>query len=60
MKVDEVQSIIKEVQIASDCLDTEIIGTAEQMLKGSSTKVAPMVDNGQEIIKDIIELVYGE
>ena len=60
LKVDEVQSIIKEVQIASDCLDTEIIGTAEQMLKGSSTKVAPMVDNGQEIIKDIIELVYGE
>lgn len=60
LKVDEANSIITDVQIASDCLDTEIIGTAEQMLKGSSTKVAPMVDYGQEIIKDIIELVYGE
>lgn len=60
LKVDEAKAVITDVKIASDCLDTEIIGTAEQMLKGSSTKVAPMVDNGQEIIKDIIELVYGE
>ena len=60
LKVDEANSIIKEVQIASDCLDPESIAQAEKLLKGSSTKVSPMVDNGQEIIKDIIELVYGE
>lgn len=60
LKVDEAQAVITDIQIASDCLDTESIGEAERMLKGSSTKVAPMVDDGQEIIKDIIELVYGE
>ena len=60
LKVDEAQAVITNIQIASDCLDTESIGEAERMLKGSSTKVAPMVDDGQEIIKDIIELVYGE
>lgn len=60
LKVNEAQAVITDIQIASDCLDTESIGAAERMLKGSSTKVAPMVDDGQEIIKDIIELVYGE
>lgn len=60
LKVDEAQAVIMDVQIASDCLDTESIAQAEKLLKGSSTKVAPMVDNGQEIIKDIIGLVYGK
>ena len=60
LQVNEANATITDIQIASDCLDTESIGEAERMLKGSSTKVAPMVDDGQEIIKDIIELVYGE
>ena len=60
LKVDEAQAIIMDVQIASDCLDTEIIGQAENILKGCSTKKKPAVDETNEIIKDIIGLVYGE
>ena len=42
LKVDEAKSIITEIQIASDCLDTEIIVQAENLLKGCSTKVIPV------------------
>lgn len=59
LKVDEANSIITDVQIASDCLDPESIAQAETLLKGSSTKIAPTVVFDQEIIKDIIGLVYG-
>ena len=59
LKVDEAKSIVTEVQIASDCLDTEIIAHAENMLKGCSTKTVPAIDEGNEILRDIIKLVYG-
>ncbi len=60
LQVDEANALITDVQIASDCLEPESITQAENLLKGSSTKVAPAIDFGQEIIKDIIGLVYGE
>lgn len=60
LKVDEAQAVIMDVQIASDCLDTESIAQAEKLLKGCSTKTAPLFDEGIEIIKDIIGLVYGK
>ena len=59
LKVDEAHAVITDVQIASDCLDPESIAQAETLLKGNSTKIPPMVDFDQEIIKDIIGLVYG-
>ena len=60
LKVNEALSIITEAQIASDCLDTESITTAETLLTGASTKMIPAFDSDNEIIKDIVELVYGE
>lgn len=60
LKVDEAQSLITEAQIASDCLDTESITKAESLLKNSSTKFVPKFDLDNEIIKDIIELIFGE
>ena len=60
LQVDEARALILDVQIASDCLDTEIIEEAENLLKGCSTKKEPAVDETNEIIKDIIGLVYGE
>ena len=60
LKVDEANAIIKDVQIASDCLDTESITTAETLLTGASTKMIPAFDSDNEIIKDIVGLVYGE
>ena len=59
LKVNEAQAVILDVQIASDCLDTDIIGKAEKMLIGCSTKAAPLIDDGNEILRDIINLVYG-
>lgn len=59
LQVDEAQAVITEARIASDCLDTEIIGQAEKLLQGCSTKTAPSFDENKEILKDIINLIYG-
>ncbi len=59
LEIDEANAIIKYVQIASDCLDTESIALTEKLLRGSSTKAAPEYDANNEIIRDIIHLVYG-
>ena len=60
LQVDEARALILDVQIASDCLDTESIAQAETLLKGSCTKTAPAIDLNNEILKDIVGLVYGE
>ncbi len=59
LQVDEANSVIKDVQIASDCLDTEAIQQAEKLLKGASTKAMPTFDTDNEIIKDIVHLIYN-
>ena len=59
LQVDEALAIIKDVQIASDCLEPETILEAEQLLQGASTKSAPRYDSSNEIIHDIIHLIYG-
>ena len=59
LQVDEANAIIKDVQIATDCLEPETIQQAEQLLQGASTKSAPKYDSGNEIIHDIIHLIYG-
>ena len=58
LQVDEANAVIKDVQIATDCLEPETIQQAEQLLKGASTKAAPMFDAGNEILHDIIGLIY--
>ena len=59
IQIDEANALIKDIQIASDCLDTEIIAKAENLLKGCSTKMIPTIDEGNEIIHDIVGLIYG-
>ena len=59
LQIDEAQSVIKEVQIASDSLEPETIMQAEQLLKGSSTKTFPSFDKSNEMLRNIVELVYG-
>ena len=59
LQVDEAHAIIKDIQIASDCLEPETILEAEQLLQGASTKSAPRYDSSNEIIHDIIHLIYG-
>ena len=59
LQVDEANAIIKDIQIASDCLEPETIQQAEQLLQGASTKSAPQYDSSNEIIHDIIHLIYG-
>ena len=60
LKIDEAKAIITEAQIASDCLEYETIGKAEKLLIGASTKTEPDYDTGNEIIGDIMRLVYGQ
>lgn len=59
LHIDEAKSIITEVQIASDCLEPETIRHAELLLQGSSTKTAPTFDESNEILRDIIGLIFG-
>ena len=59
LHIDEAQSLITEARIASDCLDTEIIKQAEMLLKRSSTQKAPEFDKRNEILRDIVNLIYG-
>ena len=58
LQVDEANAIIKDVQIATDCLEPETIDQAEKMITDASTKVVPTCDSSNEIINDIIHLVY--
>ena len=60
LQIDEANAVIKDIQIASDCLDTESITLAETLLKGCSTKEVPVFGFNNEIVKDIVGLVYGE
>jgi lipoate-protein ligase A len=59
LQVDEANAIIKDVQIATDCLEPETIQQAEQLLQGASTKSAPKHDSDNEILQDIVNLIYG-
>ena len=59
LQVDEANAIITDVQMASDCLEPESIQQAEQLLQGSSTKTMPTFDEGNEILRDIIGLIYS-
>ena len=59
LRVDEANAVITEVQIASDCLEPETIRQSEQLLQDASTKAMPIYDNDNEIIKDIMHLIYN-
>ena len=59
LQVDEANAIIKDIQIATDCLEPETILKAEQLLQGASTKAMPKVDTDNEIINDIVHLIYN-
>ena len=59
LQVDEANAIIKDIQIASDCLEPETIKQAEQLLHGASTKTMPTFAADNEIIRDIFHLIYG-
>jgi len=59
LQIDEANAVIKDVQIATDCLEPETILEAERLLRGASTKDSPKHDVNNEIIRDIINLIYG-
>ena len=59
LHIDEANSVIKDIQIASDCLEPEAIQRAETLLRGCSTHEMPLYDPNDEILRDIIHLVFG-
>ena len=50
LHIDEANSVIKDIQIASDCLEPEAIRSTHKM---------PPHDQNDVILRDIIRLVYG-
>ena len=59
LQIDEAHALIKDIQIASDCLEPEAIQRAETLLRGCSTHTMPPHDEKDEILSDIVRLVYG-
>ena len=59
LQIDEANSVIKDIQIASDCLEPEAIQKAEVLLRGCSTQEMPSYDRNDEILTDIIHLIYS-
>ncbi|MBQ6730068.1 MAG: lipoate--protein ligase [Bacteroidales bacterium] len=59
LQVDEANALIKDIQIASDCLEPEAIQRAEALLRGNSTFTRPSYDLNEEILRDIVRLIYG-
>ena len=59
LQVNEADATISDIQIASDCLEPETIQLAEQLLYGASTKTTPELDSDNEILRGIINLIYG-
>ena len=58
LHINEAKAVITKTQIASDCLEPETIRQAEQILQGSSTKTMPAFDEDNEILGDIMHLIY--
>ena len=56
LHIDESKSIIDDIRIASDCLDTDTITEAETLLKGHSTLQVPVFED--PILSDIVGLVF--
>ncbi len=59
LQIDEANARIKDLQIASDCLEPEAIQRAETLLRGSSTFEMPPFDPSNEILSDIVRLIYS-
>ena len=59
LQIDEANACIKDIQIASDCLEPEAIQRAEALLRGYSTHEMPPYDPNDEILNDIVHLIYG-
>ena len=59
LQIDEANAKINDIQIASDCLEPEAIQKAEDLLRGKSTLEMPLHDENDQILSDIIHLIYG-
>ena len=60
LHINEAEKTIDDIQIASDCLDTEIIAQTERLLKGCSTLQAPQYDNSNMMLNNIINLIFKQ
>ena len=59
LQIDEANARIKDLQIASDCLEPEAIQRAEDLLRGSCTLEMPLHNENDQILSDNIHLIYG-
>ena len=58
LNIDEEKGIIKDINIASDSLDPVSINLAMETLKGASTTSKPSTPEDNQIVKDIVEMIF--
>lgn len=58
LDIDQEHALIRQVHIATDGLNLEVIEQARQLLRGASTITPPHTDD--PVISDILSLVYGQ
>lgn len=58
LDIDEEKGIIKDINIASDSLEPESINLAKEILKGASTTARPTFPEDNQIVRDIIGMIF--
>lgn len=58
LDIDEEKGIIKDINIASDSLEPESINLAKEILKGVSTTARPTFPEDNQIVRDIIGMIF--
>ena len=60
MEIDETEHIVRQVEIATDCLQLQEIERARSMLTGASWSKLPDLSHESGIVRDIFHLVFSE
>lgn len=58
IKIDEGNSTIKDITIASDSLDTVSIEEVTKKLIGANSKERPLITDANNIVNDILDMIY--
>lgn len=58
INIDEEKGLINDINIASDSLDPDSIELAATILKGANVNSRPTFPENNDIVKDIIEMIY--
>ncbi len=60
LEIDETEHVVRQVEIATDCLQLQEIERARSMLTGASWNNIPDLSHESGIVRDIFHLVFSE